>query len=66
MPALTEPVKIAIVQGLACFDTPIQVGAHLKDEFGLVVPRQQVAGYDPTKATDVSCGPSLRPRTRSS
>lgn len=22
MPALTEPVKIAIVQGLACFDTP--------------------------------------------
>ncbi|WP_279614234.1 DUF2280 domain-containing protein [Comamonas antarctica] len=27
MPALTEPVKIAIVQGLACFDTPTQVAA---------------------------------------
>lgn len=60
MPALAEPVKIAIVQGLACFDTPTQVVANLKDEFGLTVPRQQMAGYDPTKATGAKLSQKLR------
>ena len=60
MSALTEPVKIAIVQGLACLDTPTQVVAHLKNEFGLLVPRQQVASYDPTKATGAKLSQKLR------
>lgn len=60
MPALTEPVKIAIVQGLACFDTPTQVVANWKDEFALAVPRQQVAGYDPTKAAGAKLSQKLR------
>lgn len=50
MAALKEDVKLAIVQALACFDTPSQVAEFVKQEYGLVVPRQQVAMYDPTKA----------------
>lgn len=49
MAALKDEVKLAIVQALACFDTPSQVAELVKQEFGLVLARQQVAGYDPTK-----------------
>lgn len=49
MAALKEPVKIFIVQSLACFDTPQQVADAVKEEFKLEVSRQQVASYDPTK-----------------
>lgn len=49
MAALTESVKLAIVQALACFDTPSQVSKAVKQEFGIEVPRMQVAQYDPTK-----------------
>ena len=49
MAALNDEVKLAIVQALACFDTPSQVADQVKQEFGLVLARQQVAGYDPTK-----------------
>lgn len=49
MAALKDDVKLAIVQALACYDTPSQVAKFVKDEFGLDVPRQQVAMYDPTK-----------------
>lgn len=58
--AQTDPVKIAIVQGLACFDTPTPVVADLKDEVGLVVARQQVAGYEPTKATGAKLSKKLQ------
>ena len=51
MAALSDDVKAFVVQALACFDTPSQVAEAVKDEFGLVIPRQQVALYDPTKAT---------------
>ena len=51
MAALKEPVKMAIVQALACFDTPSQVVELVKQEFGLTITRQQVATYDPTKTT---------------
>lgn len=49
MAVLKDDVKLAIVQALACFDTPSQVVDHVKQEFGLALSRQQVAGYDPTK-----------------
>lgn len=49
MAKLTEDVKLFIVQALACYDTPAQVSEAVKDEFGLVVPRQQCESYDPTK-----------------
>lgn len=46
---LTDEVKAHIVQGLACFDTPSQVAASVKVNFGQVVTPQQVEAYDPTK-----------------
>jgi len=42
-------VKQYIVQALACFDKPSQIAEAVKDEFNIVVPRQQVEKYDPTK-----------------
>ena len=49
MAALKEPVKIFIVQSLACFETPQQVADAVKQDFKIEVSRQQVAAYDPTK-----------------
>lgn len=51
MAALSDEVKAFVVQALACFDTPSQVSDSVKEEFGLIVPRQQIAVYDPTKST---------------
>ncbi|NNH01633.1 DUF2280 domain-containing protein [Acinetobacter sp. ANC 5414] len=49
MAALKEPVKIFIVQALACRDTPQEVADIVKQEFGIEIDRQQCAAYDPTK-----------------
>lgn len=49
MATLKEPVKIFIVQSLACRDTPQEVADAVKQEFGIEIGRQQVAAYDPTK-----------------
>lgn len=46
---LPDEVKTFVVQALACFDTPSEVAKAVKDEFGLVVSRQAVQVYDPTK-----------------
>jgi hypothetical protein len=46
---LTDEHKEFIVQGLACYDSPSQVVAAVKEEFGIVITRQRVQGYDPTK-----------------
>lgn len=51
MATLREPVKIFIVQSLACFETPQQVVESVKQKFNLEITRQQAALYDPTKAT---------------
>jgi hypothetical protein len=51
MATLTDDVKTAIVQALACYDTPSQVVERVKNEFGLDVARQQVESYDPNKKT---------------
>lgn len=49
MAALKEPVKIFIVQSLACFETPQQVADAVKQEYGVEVDRRQCESYDPTK-----------------
>lgn len=60
MPALTDEVKIALVQALACYDTPTQAAEAVKEEFGVVVSRSQVAKYDPTKHYGQNLGKKLR------
>lgn len=49
MAALKEPVKIFIVQSLACFETPQQVADAVQQRFGIGIDRRQCEGYDPTK-----------------
>lgn len=49
MANLKNEVKSFIVQALACFDTPSQVVEAVKNEYGVVVTRQQVETHDPTK-----------------
>lgn len=50
MATLNDAAKRFIVQALACYDTPTEVSAALKEEMGIDAPRTQVAQYDPTKA----------------
>lgn len=49
MAVLRSEVKAFIVQALACFDTPSQVVAQVKTEFGIEITRQQCESHDPTK-----------------
>jgi hypothetical protein len=49
MATLKEPVKIFIVQALACRDTPQEVVALVKQEYEIEVTRSQCQSYDPTK-----------------
>lgn len=56
MAVLNDVHKRFIVQCLACWDTPSQVSEDLREEFGLDVPRTQVAQYDPTKAAGKQLG----------
>lgn len=49
MAALKEPVKIFIVQSLACRDTPQEVADQVLQEFGVIIDRKQCQSYDPTK-----------------
>ena len=49
MAVLKEPIKIFIVQSLACFETPQQVADAVKQEYGIEVSRSQCQVYDPTK-----------------
>ena len=50
MAVLKNEVKSFIVQALACFDTPSQVVEAVKNEYGVVVSRQQVETHDPSKS----------------
>ena len=60
MATLREPVKIFIVQSLACFETPQQVADAVKQEFKIEIERQQVASYDPTKPTGKNLSKKLK------
>lgn len=51
MATLADPVKLFIVQALACYDTPSQVAAAVKEQFGIEVTRMQVSTYDFGKQT---------------
>lgn len=50
MAKLTDDQRVFIVKALACFDTPSDVVAQVRDEFGIELTRQQIHGYDPTRA----------------
>ncbi|MBA6243795.1 MULTISPECIES: DUF2280 domain-containing protein [unclassified Psychrobacter] len=55
MATLNTKVKAYIVRGLATYMTPSEVVDAVKQEFGgFVVTRQQVAKYDPNKASGVN------------
>jgi hypothetical protein len=60
MAALKEPVKIYIVQALACMDTPQQVADAVKLEYGLEIDRRQCALYDPTKRSGKNLSKKLK------
>ena len=57
---LSDEVKYFIVQKLACFGTPSEVAKDVKDEFGIVISRQRVQLYDPTKKAGADLGAELR------
>jgi hypothetical protein len=47
MATLSEPVRRFIVQRLACYETPSQVAAAVKEEYGIEISRQRVHEYHP-------------------
>ena len=49
MATLNNEVKAFMVQALACFDTPSQVAASVREQFGIELTRQKCESYDPTK-----------------
>lgn len=49
MAALKEPVKIFIVQSLACFETPQQVADAVEEIYKVKIDRKQCHSYDPSK-----------------
>ena len=57
---LPDDVKRAIVQAVACFDTPSDVAKAIGEEFGLTVSRQAVERYDPTKRAGATLSAELR------
>jgi hypothetical protein len=46
---LSDEQRCFVVMALACYDTPSAVAAAVKEEFGVVISRQAVQAYDPTK-----------------
>ena len=46
---IPEPAKVAIIVGLACFDSISTVAESIKTEFGLKVSPQAIEAHDPTK-----------------
>lgn len=56
MAALTEDIKLFIVQALACHDKPSQVVQMVKDEFKVTVTRQQVESYNCQRAAGKAVG----------
>ncbi|MDN8612782.1 DUF2280 domain-containing protein [Variovorax ginsengisoli] len=51
MATLSDPIKLFIVQALACYDTPSQVAAAVKEQFEVEITRMQVSTYDFGKPT---------------
>lgn len=57
---MTDQVKSFVVQAIASFDTPSQVVAAVKDEYGIVMTPQAVQTYDPTKHAGRNLSPKWR------
>lgn len=51
MAKLTDEIRRFMVERLAMFDSPSEVAAAVKEEFGVEITRQQAEEYDPTKRT---------------
>lgn len=60
MVKLTEPQKDFIVKELAMFDTPSDVVASFREEFGVTLERTQVAKYNPTQRAGRDVSKKLR------
>lgn len=60
MPALSGPVKVFIVERLACFDKPVEVQQAVKREFKVDVTLPQLAAYNPTQASGARLSKTLR------
>jgi hypothetical protein len=54
MELLSEPVKRFIVQRLACYESPSQVVAAVKEVFGIEITRQRAWTYTPKSGTEIS------------
>jgi len=57
---LADEIKRFIVSKLACWDTPSEVAATVKADFGIDVTRQRVEAYDPTKVAGKALSPELK------
>jgi hypothetical protein len=55
-PTLPEEIKVFIVKGLACFDSPSEVVEAVYETFGIKISRQRVYRYDPANGQ----APALR------
>lgn len=64
MPKLDATVQAFIVERLACFDKPTEIADAVKEEFGIVIPRQQVEVYDPLKGCKTKKWVELHAATR--
>lgn len=53
-------VKRAIVQRLACYETPTQLAKVSKADFGLELSRQRIEYYDPTIKAGAALDPILK------
>lgn len=51
---LTREQQVFVVQLLACFKTPSEVAALVKEEFGVNIERQNVRHYNPLQSPDVA------------
>lgn len=60
MANIPTAVAIHILQGLACFDTPEQVAASVKVNFGLVLSRQRIEAWHPERRAGAQLGKHWR------
>ena len=46
MAALPTMAKIMIIQSLACYEPPSRIVELVKQDFGIIVTRQQISAYN--------------------
>ena len=60
MPSLPTAVTMHIVIELACFESPAQVAATVKEKFGVQLSRQRIEAYHPERAAGAKLGAKWR------